>query len=44
MTKIKNAATREQRFTLVENAQILADILQEVVQYETRLIMDMDVD
>jgi len=44
MTRIKNAATREQRFTLLENAQILADILQEVAQYEKSLLMDLDVD
>ena len=44
MTKIKNAASREQRFDLLENAQILADILQEVTQYENSLIMDLDVD
>lgn len=34
MTRIKNAASREQRFDLLENAQILADILQEVTMYE----------
>jgi ribosomal protein S8 len=44
MTRIKNAASREQRFTLLENAQILTDILQEVTQYERSLLMDMDVD
>jgi hypothetical protein len=44
MIKIKNAASREQRFNLLENAQILTDILQEVTQYENRLIMDLDVD
>ena len=44
MTRIKNAASREQRFTLLDNAQILADILKEVTQYEQRLIMDLDVD
>ena len=44
MTRIKNAASREQRFTLLDNAQILADILKEVTQYEQRLITDLDVD
>ena len=44
MTRIKNAASREQRFTLLENAQILADILQEVTMYEKNLLMDLDVD
>ena len=44
MTRIRNAANREQRFNLLENAQILADILQEVTMYENTLIMDLDVD
>jgi hypothetical protein len=44
MTLIKNAASREQRFTLLDNAQILADILREVTMYEKNLLMDLDVD
>ena len=44
MTKIKNAANREQRFNLLENAQILTDILREVTMYEKNLLMDLDVD
>ena len=44
MTRIKNAVNREQRFNLLENAQILADILQEVTMYEKGLLMDLDVD
>ena len=44
MTRIKNAASREQRFDLLENAQVLADILQEVTMYENNLMMDLDVD
>jgi ribosomal protein S8 len=44
MTRIKNAASREQRFNLLENAQILTDILQEVTMYENNLMMDLDVD
>ena len=44
MTKIKNASSREQRFNLLESAQILTDILQEVTVYENSLIMDLDVD
>ena len=44
MTRIKNAASREQRFNLLENAQILTDILQEVTMYEKSLLMDLDVD
>jgi hypothetical protein len=44
MTRIKNAATREQRFNLLENAQILTVILQEVTMYEKSLLMDLDVE
>jgi hypothetical protein len=44
MTKIKNAPSREQRFNLLENAQILASILQEVTMYEKTLLVDLDVD
>lgn len=44
MTRIKTAVTREQRFDLLENAQILADILQEVTMYEKNLLTDLDVD
>jgi hypothetical protein len=44
MTLIKNAASHEQRFTLLDNAQILADILREVTMYEKNLLMDLDVD
>ena len=44
MTRIKNAASRQQRFNLLENAQILSDILKEVTIYENSLLMDLDVD
>jgi ribosomal protein S8 len=44
MTQIKNAGSREQRFNLLENAQILSDILKEVTMYENSLIMDLDVE
>lgn len=44
MKRMKNTADREQRFDLLENAQTLAVILQEVVQYEHSLLMDLDVD
>jgi hypothetical protein len=44
MTRIRNAASREHRFTLLENADILAGILQEVIMYEKNLLMDLDVD
>ena len=44
MSRIRNAASREQRFNLLENAQMLADILKEVTMYEKSLLMDLDVD
>jgi ribosomal protein S8 len=44
MTRIRNAASREHRFTLLENAQILADILKDVTLYENSLLVDLDVD
>ena len=44
MTRIKNAASREHRFTLLDNAHILAGILQGVTVYEKKLLMDLDVD
>jgi ribosomal protein S8 len=44
MSRIRNAASREQRFNLLENAQMLTDILKEVTMYEKSLLMDLDVD
>ena len=44
MTRVRNAASREHRFTLLENAQILADILKDVTLYENSLLVDLDVD
>jgi len=44
MTLVKNSASREHRFTLLENADILAGILQEVTLYENNLLVDLDVD
>ena len=44
MSRIRSAASREQRFNLLENAQMLADILKEVTMYEKSLLMDLDVD
>jgi len=44
MTRIRNAVSREHRFTLLENAQILADILKDVTLYENSLLVDLDVD
>ena len=44
MTRIKNSDCREQRFSLLENAQILTGVLQEVTLYEKNLLLDLDVD
>jgi hypothetical protein len=44
MSRVKNAASREQRFTLLENVQMLAVILEDVTQYEKSLIADLDID
>jgi hypothetical protein len=44
MTRIKTTDCRDQRFTLLDNADILARILHEVTIYEKNLLMDLDVD
>lgn len=44
MRKIRSAADREQRFTLLENVQILTDVLKEVTTLETKLLMELDVE
>ena len=44
MGKIRTAADREQRFTLLENVQILTDILKDVTAFESSLLADLDVD
>jgi len=44
MHKVRSAGDREQRFTLLENVQILTDILKEVTTFETNLLVDLDVD
>ena len=44
MILIKNSDCRNQRFTLLDNAQILTGILQGVTVYEKKLLMDLDVD
>ena len=44
MVRIKNTASREERFDLLDNVQLLSDILMRVAQYEQSLIMDLDVD
>jgi hypothetical protein len=44
MIRIKNADSREQRFTLLDNVQILTDILKEVTAFEASLLTDLDVD
>ena len=44
IANINNAGSREQRVDLLEKAQILTGILQEVTQYEQALLTDMDID
>ena len=44
IANINNAGSREQRVDLLEKAQILTGILQDVTQYEQALLMDMDID
>jgi len=44
MTKIRYATNRDQHFNLLDNAQILTVILQDVIQYEQSLLDDLDVD
>lgn len=44
MKRMKNTGNREERFDLLDNAQVLAGILQEVVQFEHSLLMELDVD
>lgn len=44
MRKIKTAGGYEQRFILLDNVQILTDILKEVTTFETKLLMELDVD
>lgn len=44
MARIKNAASRDQRFDLLENVQILTDILKEVTTYEAALLAELEVD
>jgi hypothetical protein len=44
MAKAKNSVTHDERFTLIENVQILAVILEEVTQYEKSLLADLDID
>jgi hypothetical protein len=44
MHKIKNSASHEQRFALLDNVQLLTDILKEVTTFEANLLMELDVD
>ena len=43
MTRIKNSSY-EQRFTLIDNVQLLSGILNEVTEFENGLLTDLDVD
>lgn len=42
--KIKNSASRDERFDLLENVSLLMQVLQEVTRYERKLILDLDID
>ena len=44
MTKIRHVTSRDKHFDLLDNAQILTVILQEVTQYEKSLLEELDVD
>lgn len=44
MNRIKNSASRDERFDLLENVHILSGILQEVTNFECNLMADLDVD
>jgi hypothetical protein len=44
MNRIKNSASRDERFDLLENVQILSGILTEVTNFECNLLADLDVD
>ena len=44
IANINKAGSREQRVNLLEKAQILAGILQDVTQYEQALITDVEID
>jgi hypothetical protein len=43
-TRIKNAASRDERFTHLDNVAMLGQILEDVVNFENSLITDLDVD
>lgn len=42
--KIHTAATRDERFDLLDNVSILMQVLQEVTLYERKLVTDLDID
>jgi hypothetical protein len=44
MTRIKNADSRDERFTHLDNVAMLGHILEDVVKFENSLIADLDVD
>jgi len=44
MTRIKNSASRDERFDLLDNVQILSGILTEVTNFECNLMAELDVD
>lgn len=42
--KVKNIASRDERFELLENIELLTSVLETVVNFENKLISDLDVD
>lgn len=44
MARIKNSASYDERFTLLDNVHVLSGILTNVTLYEQTLLADLDVD
>lgn len=44
MTRVKNSANHDERFTHLDNVAMLGQILEDVVNFENSLITDLDVD
>lgn len=44
MKAAKNSASTEERFTHLETIALLGDVLEEVTNFENKLLSDLDVD
>lgn len=42
--KVKTTASRDERFKLLENIELLVGVLETVVNFENKLMNDIDVD